>query len=242
MREERRPIAVLNECGQPVGPVVSDWRARASPPRTPLLGRFCRLEILDIERHAPDLHEAYALDPDASDWTYLPYGPFASLDAYKTWLAARTASGDPLYHIVVDVLSQRAIGTIALMRMDPENGVIEIGNVRYSRLLQRQPAGTEAVYLLLRRVFDELGYRRCEWKCHHLNARSRRTAERLGFTFEGTFRQAVIQRGRSRDTDWLSIIDSEWPPLRAAYEAWLSPSNFDADGRQREPLRVPKRA
>ncbi len=224
-----------NEHGLPVGPLLPGWTRRPLPPRTPIEGRFCRLEMLDIDRHGPDLHAAYSADP-AGDWSYLPFGPFASASDYKTWLAAWTATGDPLYHIVVDRERERAMGTIALMRMDPANGVIEVANVRYSRVMQRTPAATEAVYLLLRRVFDELGYRRCEWKCHNLNQRSRQAAERFGFTFEGTFRNAVIQRGRSRDTDWLSIIDGEWPARRLAFETWLANENFDTAGRQRRRL------
>lgn len=225
-----------NEHGQPVGPLLPAWTPRPMPPRTPIDGRFCRLEILDIDRHAAELHEAFRDDGDGSQWTYLPFGPFASLEDYVGFLRDKTATGDPLYHIVVDAASGRAVGTIALARMDAANGVVEVANVRYARQLQRRPAATEAMYLMLRRVFDELGYRRCEWKCHHLNAASRRAAERYGFTFEGTFRQAVIQRGRSRDTDWLSIIDQEWPAIRRGYEAWLSPANFDAAGVQRRRL------
>ena len=199
----------LNEFGQPIGPALPGWISRALPPRTPMQGRFCRLEILDIEQHASDLHDAYSLDADGREWTYLPFGPFTSLADYKDWLARRTASGDPLYHIVIDQQTNKAVGTLALMRMDPANGIIEAANIRYSSLLQRKPAATEAMYLLMRRVFDELQYLRYEWKCDSLNARSRRAAERYGFTYEGTFRNAMIYRERGRDTAWLSVIASE---------------------------------
>lgn len=225
-----------NAFGQPLGPPVPDWTPRPLPPRTPLQGRFCRLEILDIARHAADLHAAYSLDADGSQWSYLPFGPFATLEDYQRFLAERTATGDPLYHIVIDRETGKAVGTIAYMRMDPANGVLEIANVRYSSLLQRRPAATEAVYLLLRRAFEELGYRRVDWKCNSHNAASRRAAERYGFTYEGTFRNHMVHRGHSRDSDWLSIIDSEWPALRQAYDGWLAADNFDAAGRQRTRL------
>jgi RimJ/RimL family protein N-acetyltransferase len=222
----------FNEYGQPVGALLPEWTPRPRPPLTSLQGRFCRLEILDIARHAPDLHAAYGLDPDGRHWSYLPFGPFAKLEDYAAFLRARTADGSFVYHIVVDPVTGRAIGTVALFRADLANGVIEIGNIRYSSLLQRTPAATEAVYLVLRRVFDELHYRRCEWKCDSHNVNSRRAAERYGFTFEGTFRNAAVQRGRSRDSHWLSIIDSDWRAIRRGYEAWLAPENFDGEGKQ----------
>ncbi len=199
-------------------------------------GRFCRVELLDVDRHAADLHAAYSRDPDGRFWTYLPYGPFDTLEAYAAFVRERTAIKDPLQHAIVDLATGTPVGVCAFMRIDPPNGVIEVGNIRYSSLLQKQPAATEAMYLMMRRAFDELGYRRYEWKCHHLNAASRSAAERLGFTFEGTFRNAVIHRGRSRDTDWLSIIESEWPAIRAGMEDWLAPDNFGADGRQKTRL------
>jgi RimJ/RimL family protein N-acetyltransferase len=143
---------------------------------------------------------------------------------------------DPLVHAIIDKASGEAVGTAALMRIEPEAGVIEIGSITYSPRLQRRPAGTEAMYLMMRRVFDEIGYRRYEWKCNALNAPSRAAALRYGFRYEGLFRQATITRGRNRDTTWFSVIDSEWPALRAAFERWLDPANFDAAGRQRHSL------
>ena len=204
-----------NPLGQPVGPELPGWTPRPLPPRTPMLGRFCRLEMLDADTHAADLHSAYSLDPDDRHWTYLPYGPFDSAETYTAYVRERTRLADPLQHAIIDLATGKPVGVSAFMRIDPANGVIEIGQIRYSSLLQRTPAATEALGLMMRRAFDELGYRRLEWKCHHLNAASRRTASRLGFTFEGTFRQAMVAKGRTRDTDWLSIIDSEWPPIRA---------------------------
>ncbi|MNT06522.1 putative ribosomal N-acetyltransferase YdaF [compost metagenome] len=163
-------------------------------------------------------------------------GPFADEAAYRAFAEAAQAGNDPLHHAIIDLETGRAIGTLALMRIDPANGVIEVGFVSFSRQLKRTRIATEAQFLLMRRAFDELGYRRYEWKCDSLNAPSRAAALRLGFQFEGIFRQATVYKGRSRDTAWFSIIDSEWPALRAAYERWLSPDNFDAEGNQRQGL------
>ena len=159
-------------------------------------------------------------------------GPFADAQAYLRFAEAAQASEDPLHHAVIDLATGRAIGSLALMRVDTASGVVEVGFVCYSRLLKRTRAATEAQFLLMQRAFDELGYRRYEWKCDSLNAPSRAAAARLGFRFEGVFRQAVVYKGRSRDTAWFSIIDSEWPALRAAYQRWLEPGNFDAQGGQ----------
>lgn len=218
--------------GDPVGPVVEGWSARPRPPRTPMIGRTCRLEPLSAERHGADLHHAYRQDPTDRMWTYLTAGPFPDLEDYLIWARAAQASEDPLHFAVIDAATDRAVGTASFLRIDPVNGVIEVGWVTWSPLMQRTPVATEAMALMMARVFDELGYRRYEWKCNALNARSRRAATRLGFTFEGIFRQAVIARGRSRDTAWFSILDSEWPAAKAAFAGWLDPANFDAEGRQ----------
>ena len=221
----------VNGFGQPVGFPVSHWSPRPRPSRVVIEGRFCRLEPLDPDRHAADLYAANQAD-DGRGWTYLGYGPFSSVQAYGAWVQAAAASEDPLFYSVVDTGSGRAGGVAALMRIDPANGVIEVGNIKYAPVLQRTPAATEAMFLLMRYVFNDLGYRRYEWKCDSLNGPSRAAAARLGFTFEGIFRQAIVYKGRNRDTAWFSIIDREWPPLKLAYEAWLAPANFDADGRQ----------
>lgn len=168
-------------------------------------------------------------------WTYLPYGPFDSRDSFQRWVADAAASSDPLFHAITDPTGA-AIGVAAYMRIDRANGVIEAGHLNFSPALQRTQAATEAMYLMLRRAFDELGYRRFEWKCDRFNAPSRRAAARLGFSYEGLFRQAIVYKKRSRDTTWFSIIDAEWPERRAAFEAWLSPDNFDAAGVQRRSL------
>ncbi|PPA73357.1 GNAT family N-acetyltransferase [Achromobacter spanius] len=228
--------ARVNAFQQPIGPDVPGWTARPRPPLTPAIGRYCRLEPLSAERHAADLYQAFSQAPDDSDWTYMGVGPFADADAYRAFAEAAQAGNDPLHHAIIDLETGRAIGTLALMRIDPANGVIEVGFVSFSRRLKRTRIATEAQFLLMRRAFDELGYRRYEWKCDCLNAPSRQAAARLGFQFEGIFRQATVYKGRSRDTAWFSIIDSEWPALRAAYERWLDPANFDAEGNQRQSL------
>ena len=225
-----------NEFGQPVGAPLREWSPRALPPRTAMHGRFSRVEPLDVDRHADELFDANSEDHDGRNWTYLPYGPFASFGPYRDYLAGAATRGDPLVHAIIDRASSRAVGVASLMRIEPATGVIEVGGINYSPRLQRRPAATEAMYLLMRRVFDELGYRRYEWKCDSLNAASRAAALRLGFRYEGLFRQATVYKGRNRDTTWFSIIDSEWPTLRRAFEAWLDPGNFDTAGRQRRKL------
>ncbi|KQP21679.1 GNAT family N-acetyltransferase [Pseudorhodoferax sp. Leaf267] len=225
-----------NEHAQPVGPALPGWTARARPRHTTLTGRFCRLEPLDAARHAADLHDAYVQAGDARDWTYMAVGPFADLDSYRRHAEAAAASTDPLHFAVVDAQTGHAIGTLALMRIDPAHGVVEVGHVMFSPALKQTPISTEAQFLLMQYVFDHLGYRRYEWKCDSLNAPSRKTAARLGFQFEGVFRQAVVYKGRSRDTAWFSIVDGDWPAVRAAFVQWLAPDNFDMHGAQRRTL------
>lgn len=224
----------LNEFGQPIAAPLPQWTARPRPTRIALQGRYCSIEPLDIARHAADLFHAYSAD-DGRMWTYLSVGPFTDLTAYIHWATAASVSADPLFNAIVDAHSGRAIGVAAHMRIDPANGVIEIGHVTYSPQLQRTRAATEAMFLMMQYAF-ELGYRRYEWKCDALNAPSRAAAQRLGFTYEGVFRQAVVYKGRTRDTAWFSIIDTEWPALRAAFTQWLVPANFDEMERQRVAL------
>jgi RimJ/RimL family protein N-acetyltransferase len=199
-------------------------------------GRLCRIVPLDPEAHAAGLHAANSLAKDGRDWTYLGYGPFETLAAYRAWADSAAASPDPFFHTILDRDTDRPLGVASLMRIDPTNGVIEVGHIKYSPALQRVPAATEAMFLLMKRVFDELGYRRYEWKCDALNGPSRAAALRLGFQYEGLFRQAIVYKGRNRDTAWFSITDEEWPALKRAYEQWLSPANFDATGCQRQRL------
>jgi len=226
----------MNELGQPVGEPVPGWTARPRPTRTVMEGRYCRLEPLDAARHAESLFAANALDASGGRWTYLPYGPWERLEDYRGWLESMAAGEDPLFFAIVDLERGEATGVASYLRIDPSNGVIEVGHLAYSPLLARTRAATEAMYLMMARAFDELGYRRYEWKCDSHNHPSREAAERLGFSYEGTFRQAVVYKGRNRDNYWLSITDGEWPALKAGFEAWLAPSNFDEAGRQRTRL------
>ena len=220
----------------PLGYPVPDWQGCPAPAPVTLEGCYCRLEPLSAVEHAEALFAAYAEDVDGGDWTYLPVGPFASLAAYRTYLLATTAATDPLHFLVRDRVSGRALGTFALMRQQPAHGVLEVGYVAFAPVLQRSRLGTEAHFLLMAHVFETLGYRRYEWKCDSLNARSRQAALRLGFTYEGCFRQAMVYKGRNRDTAWFSILDREWPALRAAFLAWLDDGNFDARGQQQQRL------
>ena len=225
----------------PVGPALPRWRARPRPPRTPIIGRSCRLEPLDAARHAAALHAAYGADAAGRGWTYLPYGPFADEVAFRSWVEEMARQDDPLFFAIVDP-SGNPIGMASYLRIAPAAGSIEVGHIHYAPALQRTRAATEAMYLMMRRAFDELGYRRYEWKCDDLNAASLRAADRLGFVYEGTFRQHTVYKGRSRDTAWYSIIDTDWPAVRRVFEAWLDPANFDERGRQRTPLRAGGRA
>ena len=221
--------------GLPTGKNLPEWTPRELPSREPMVGRYCRLEALDPNLHAEALFAANGLDESGLNWTYLPYGPFADLPAYRRWVVEVSTSDDPLFFAILD-LSGNSLGVASYLRMAPAIGSIEVGHINYSPLLQRRREGTEAMYLMMRRVFEELGYRRYEWKCDALNTDSRRAAERLGFVYEGTHRQATIYKGRNRDTAWYSIIDSDWPRVSAALDAWLESSNFDGGGVQRSRL------
>jgi len=225
-----------NHLGQPIGAPLPGWTARPRPPRTPMQGRLCRIEALDAARHAAGLHQAYARDLEGRNWTYLPYGPFATSAAYARWVESVESRDDPLFYVILDAATQRPLGVASYLRIDPAMGTIEVGHLNYAPELQATAAATQAMYLMMRRAFDELGYRRYEWKCDSLNAPSRAAAQRLGFCYEGTFRQAVVMKERNRDTAWFSITDAEWPAIRAALEGWLAPSNFDAAGGQRRRL------
>ncbi len=225
-----------NAFGQPIGPTLPDWTPRALPPRERLEGRYCALEPLDADKHAADLHAAYMRAPDGRDWTYLFVERPGTEAEYRAYAERNAASKDPMHFAVLDNATGRAVGTLALMRIEPVHGVIEIGNITFSPLLQGTRLSTEAQYLCMSLVFDRLGYRRYEWKCDNFNAPSKQAAERLGFRFEGIFRQAVVYKNRNRDTAWFAIVDSEWPALRAAFQQWLAPENFDEKGAQRQSL------
>jgi RimJ/RimL family protein N-acetyltransferase len=224
-------LVEVNALGQPLGSRVDNWKPPPPPPREPMEGRSCRLEPLDVERHAADLHAANALDTDHGNWTYLPYGPFATVDDYIVWLKRVAAVADPQFYAIIDLATGTATGVASYLRIDPAAGSIEVGHINYSPKLQRTIAATEAMYLMMRRAF-QLGYRRYEWKCNALNLPSRAAALRLGFSYEGIFRQARVDKGRNRDTAWYAMIDHEWPLLDRAFRRWLDPSNFDEHGRQ----------
>jgi len=215
---------------------LKNWRPRQRPKREPLEGRYVRLEPLEAARHGDGLYEA-ASAPDAqARFRYLfEYAP-QNRQELQPWLDTAANSDDPLFFAVIDRKSGRVAGRQALMRIDVKHGVIEIGSIYWGPLVARRPAATEALFLFAQYVFDTLGYRRFEWKCHNENEPSKRAAERFGFRFEGVFRQHMVAKGANRDTAWFSIIDSEWPALKSAYENWLDPANFDADGQQKRRL------
>jgi RimJ/RimL family protein N-acetyltransferase len=218
---------------RPVGPAVDATPARR-PDAASLPGRFGSVERLDARRHGGQLWDALA-GHDAV-WTYMAYGPFADRGAFLAWLDERQALADPFYYAMVDPV-RGPVGLATLMAIRPEMRVVEVGHIVLAPAAQRTPLATEAQYLLARQVFETLGYRRYEWKCDALNAASRRAALRFGFAFEGIFRSHMIVKGRSRDTAWFAMIDADWPARKAAFERWLAPENFAADGRQRTRLR-----
>lgn len=225
-----------NELGQPIGASLADWKQPMTPPRTPMQGRFCRVVPLEPIAHGDKLYDGFCEDTEGGDWTYLPYGPFHSRDEFLAWLGRECTHQDPMFFAIIDSVTDSPLGLASYLRIEPSIGVIEVGHLHYSPRLQSTPAATEAMFLMMSRVFDELGYRRYEWKCDSLNERSRRSALRLGFTFEGIFRQATVYKGRNRDTAWYSIIDAEWSSLRHAYQQWLSPKNLSNAGVQKQPL------
>ena len=223
--------------GLPVGEALPDWTSREAPSHEPMSGRYCRLETLDPDRHAQQLFAANQHDEGGYGWTYLPYGPFDSLSEYRKWSDDVSRSDDPLFFAILNS-EEEPVGVASYLRISPGIGSIEVGHIHYSPRLQQRREATEAMYLMMHRVFAEHGYRRYEWKCDALHTGSRRAAERLGFQYEGTFRQATIYKGRNRDTAWYSIIDSDWRRISASFEAWLDPSNFDERGVQRMSLGV----
>jgi len=225
----------MTEADQPIGPALA-WKPVPPPQRRPLDGAYVRLEPLDPARHPADL---FALSDGAPRlWTYMGYGPFTDLAAFRAWFEARAKEIDPLFYAVIDRATGRASGMASYLRIVPDMGVIEIGHIWFAPVLQRTRQATEAIFLLMRHVFDELGYRRLEWKCDALNAPSRRAALRFGFLYEGIFRQHLTYKGRNRDTAWFAMTDGDWPAVKAAFERFLAAGNFDADGRQRAKLQI----
>jgi RimJ/RimL family protein N-acetyltransferase len=220
-----------------VGPPVDRLPSGRAPERVPLEGTLVRLQPVDVAAHGESLYAlSHARPEHAALWTYLPYGPFKDEATFTGWLAERAASSDPLFFALVEAQTGRASGMASYLNIVPANGSIEIGHIWFAPPLQKTRAATEAIFLMMRHVFDDLGYRRLEWKCNALNEASMRAARRFGFTYEGTFRQHMVVKCRNRDTAWFSILDREWPAIRAAFERWLDPGNFDAAGRQRKNL------
>ena len=211
-----------------------DWTPRAAPDGRPLVGRWCRVVPLG-EEHVPSLYAEVCAPGTEDDWAYLATGPYAEVDDFAAMCRAATTEPQRLSMAVLDA-DGRPVGMASYLRIQPEHGSIEVGSILHGPSLQRTTAATEAMYLLMSHAFDDLGYRRLEWKCNALNARSCRAAERLGFTFEGIFRQHMIVKGGNRDTAWYSILDREWPAVNAGFEAWLAEENFDTEGRQRRAL------
>jgi RimJ/RimL family protein N-acetyltransferase len=226
----------FNEFGQPIGFDLPGWTPPPFPPHVTLQGRYCRLEPLNAAGHARDVFEAQAEDTDGARWTYLFHGPYTEFAEYEKWALGAETSRDPQFYAIVDAASGHAVGTCTYMRIEPKHGVIEIGNIYFSPRLSRTRAATEAMYLLMANAF-ELGYRRYEWKCDSCNLPSLAAATRFGFTYEGMFRQAIVNKGRNRDTTWFAIIDRDWNGgLEDAYLRWLDPANFDAAGAQKHKL------
>jgi RimJ/RimL family protein N-acetyltransferase len=215
---------------------LARWSARERPPRKIHEGRYARLEPLDASKHGDELYTASSGPEAERYWRYSPEGPYPNRASFEPWLKANEASTDPMMFVIIDRATGRVGGRQTFLRIVPDHGVIEVGYILFGTDIARTRVATEAIYLFARHVFDELGYRRFEWKCDNANEASKVAAERFGFTFEGIFRQHMIRRGVNRDTAWYSMLDSEWPRRKAAFEAWLAPSNFDTDGRQKKSL------
>ncbi|WP_428545519.1 GNAT family N-acetyltransferase [Profundibacter sp.] len=216
-----------------LGPKLKNWMPPPCPTAPVLEGRYARLERLDADRHADELHRANAADDTL--WDYMAHGPFLSALAYSNWVHTAVAVNDPYYYAIKNLETGQYEGVASYLRIRPEMGDIEVGSIVFTPPLQRTRAATEAMFLMMQWAF-EVGYRRYEWKCDALNQPSRRAALRLGFTFEGIFRQHMVIKGRNRDTAWFSVIDSEWPALKTAFETWLSSENFSTNGQQRQSL------
>jgi len=229
------PENQTNELDMTVGFQVDNWVAARLPNHEFLAGRYCRCEPLNLESHSNDLYEAYLQDQENRNWVYLPYGPFESFEDYRKWMESACFNGDPFFYAIIDSGSDKAIGVASYLRITPEQGCIEVGHINYSPALQGTIAATEAMYLMMKNAFA-LGNRRYEWKCNALNEKSCNAALRLGFTYEGTFRQMLVVKGQNRDSAWFSLLDREWPVIDRAFQQWLSEENFDNNGKQKTAL------
>lgn len=228
----------INQFGQPIGEPMPNWQAVQRPSGVTLSGRFCRLEALDPQRHHAALFAAFDRAPDGRDWTYLSRERPESPQVLRAHLESMQANSTLVNLTVCDLLTQMPVGTVAFMRIDEANGVLEIGHVCWSPLMKQRSCATEAIYLMLRYAFDELGYRRCEWKCDSLNVPSRQAAQRFGFQYEGRFLNALVSKGRNRDTDWFAMTDARWLAVRGGFEQWLKAENFTAEGQQKRRLQA----
>ncbi len=226
----------INNFDQPVGDAVDLGQEREQLSTAPMQGQFCRIEKLLPDKHGRALYLALCQFDDHKNWTYLPYGPFDSFASFEQWLVESAASSDPLFYVIIDIKTDQAIGLASYLRINPENGVVEIGHLHFSTKMQQTAHASEAMYLMMKRVFEEQRYRRYEWKCDDLNGPSKRAALRLGFSFEGVFRQATIYKNRNRDTAWFAILDTQWPQLKQAFESWLEVDNFTEAAQQKATL------
>ncbi len=226
----------MNAHGQPIGADVIDWVACPRPPQTPLIGTYCDVVPLDAQAHGDALFAAFGADETGAMWTYMPNGPFFERTPFDAFLTQAQSSTDPLFYAIINKETGRSEGFASFLRIEPTAGVIEVGFIAMSPLLQKTRAASEAMFLMMSHVFDDLGYRRYEWKCDNLNGPSKKAARRFGFTFDGMFPQATIYKGRNRDTAWFSILDKDWEHIRTGFQAWLDPANFDADGVQKTAL------
>lgn len=223
---------IKNKFNQIIGYPIKNWQYKALPSKLIMTGTYCQLELLDIPKHAAQLFNSLSIENDGSSWTYLPYGPFSTYQEFTLWLQKTSDLSDTLLYTILNK-EGLPIGIAGYLRINSEHGSIEIGHLHFSKLLQKTPAATEAMYLMMSYAFDELNYRRYEWKCDTLNQPSRNAAERFGFKFEGIFRQSNVFKDRNRDTAWFSILDSEWPEVKNKFISWLHPTNFDDMGNQK---------
>ncbi|MEG9861866.1 MAG: GNAT family protein [Parvularculales bacterium] len=213
-----------------VGDIVDNFVVPPHPKGIVLDGVSVRLEPLKADLHANDLFESYSIDEEGANWHYLSYGPFDTLQSFSTWLKEQESKDDPTFFSIFRKTDEKAVGVAAYLRINPDHGSIEVGGINYSPLLQRTKEGTEAMYLMMKWVFEN-GYRRYEWKCNALNLKSRSAAQRLGFSYEGVFRQMMITKSRNRDTAWFAAIDKEWEVLSPCFTKYLSDENFTDDGK-----------
>lgn len=228
--------SVSDSLGNPIGVPLGELIKPSTPDeKLKLFGKYCYLESLDANSHAAQLYEAFSLDTQGRLWTYMPQGPFSSEEQYRTWVEGAQHKADPFFYAIIDNETNKAVGVASFLRVDPTASSIEVGWITFSPLIQQKPIATESMYLMMKYAF-ELGYRRYEWKCNALNAPSISAAMRLGMSFEGLFRQATMVKGHNRDTAWFSILDRDWPTAKTAFETWLAPENFDAQGQQKQRL------